>query len=141
MRPATRWVSRSVWASSAAVVLTGCGAAKHASPRGAQAPPFRVRLTAQSHHPRVGKLWHYEVRVTDAKGRPLHALVHLQILFNGTPVGQVGRHQVVGVWRETLGAPGNPPFPAQARGQPLVFQAVVTARGRTVKRNWWIRVR
>jgi hypothetical protein len=121
-------------------VLAACGA-KHASTRAAQAPPFRVRLTAQSHHPRVGERWHYEVRVTDANGRPLRALVHLQILFNGAPVGQVGRHRVIGVWRETLGVPGNPPFPAQARGQPLVFQAVVTARGKTVKRNWWIRVR
>jgi hypothetical protein len=122
-------------------VLAACGAAKHESTRAASAPPLRVRLTAQSHHPLVGKRWHYEVHVTDAKGRPLRALVHLQILFNGTPVGQVGRHRVLGVWRETLGAPGNPPFPAQARGQPLVFQAVVTTRGKTVKRNWWIRVR
>jgi hypothetical protein len=33
------------------------------------------------------------------------------------------------------------PFPARARGQPLVLQAVVTAKGQTRKANWWIRVR
>jgi hypothetical protein len=99
-------------------------------------------LTAQSHHPRVGKRWSYEVRVADPAGKPVPATVHLQILFGGVPVGQVGRHRVAnGNWRETLGAPGNPPFPASARGQPLVFQAVVTAKGRTKKSNWWIRVR
>jgi hypothetical protein len=143
MRPATRSVSRSVLACSVAVALAACGETTHVSTSKAHrvTPPFRVTLTADSHHPVVGKRWHYEVRVTDAKGQPMRALVHLQILFGGAPVGQIGRHRVVGVWRETIGAPGNPPFPAQARGQPLVFQAVVTAKGRTVKRNWWIRVR
>jgi hypothetical protein len=124
------------------LALAGCGGMHAAATTSRRiAPPFHVRLTAQSHHPLVGKRWHYEVHVTDAKRRPLRALVHLQILFGGTPVGQVGRHRVVGVWRETIGVPGNPPFPVSARGQPLVFQAVVTARGKTVKRNWWIRVR
>ena len=99
-------------------------------------------LTADSHHPRVGKPWHYAVRVTDASGRPVPALVHLQILFGGVPVGQVGRHRVAdGVWRETIGAGGNAPFPARARGQPLVFEAVVTARGQTVKADYPIVVR
>lgn len=80
--------------------------------------------------------------MTDAAGRPLAANVHLQILFGGVPVGQVGRHRVPdGIWRETLGTTGNPPFPARARGQPLVFQAVVTAKGETNKANYWIRVR
>jgi hypothetical protein len=138
-----RWVSRSVSLCSVAIVLAACRETTHsvASMPRRVAPPFRVRLTAQSHHPVVGKHWHYEVHVSDAKGRPLRALVHLQILFNGTPVGQIGRHRVTGVWRETIGAPGNPPFPAAARGQRLVFQAAVTARGRTLKRNWWIQVR
>jgi hypothetical protein len=105
-------------------------------------PPIVVHLTAQSHQPRAGKRWQYEVRVTDAAGMPVPATVHLQILFGGVPVGQVGRHRLAnGIWRETLGAPGNPPFPARARGQPLVLQAVVTAKGQTKKANWWIRVR
>jgi hypothetical protein len=80
--------------------------------------------------------------VTDAAGHPVPARIHLQILFGGATVGQVGRHFVRdGVWQETLGTPGNPPFPKRARGIPLVFQAIVTARGRTVKRNWPIMVR
>jgi hypothetical protein len=101
-----------------------------------------VLLIADSHHPRVGKPWHYEVRVTDAAGRPVPALVHLQILFGGVPVGQVGRHRVAsGVWRETIGTGRNAPFPARARGQPLVFEAVATARGQTVKADYPITVR
>jgi len=82
------------------------------------------------------------VRVTNAAGKPVAANVHLQFLFGGVPVGQVGRHHVAnGVWRETFGVPGNPPFPARARGQPLVLQAVVTALGETRKANWRIVVK
>jgi hypothetical protein len=127
-------------------VLSGCGGHKAATtaarPTTAAAPSLRVKLTADSHHPRVGKPWHYEVRVTDAAGKPVPASVHLQILFGGAPVGQIGRHRVQhGVWRETLGVPGNPPFPARARGIRLVFQAVATARGQRAKANYWIQVR
>jgi hypothetical protein len=124
------------------LLVAGCGSharpIHHAKPK----PRIHVRLTADSHHPRVGKPWHYEVRVTDASERPVSARVHLQILFGGVPVGQVGRHRVAsGVWRETIGAEGNAPFPAGARGQPLVFEAVVTARGQTVKADYPITVR
>jgi hypothetical protein len=130
-------------AAFVAALAGGCGGhEKTAAPRTTPKPSVAVRLTAQSHHPRVGRPWRYEVRITDAVGRPVAALVHLQILFGGVPVGQVGRHRVEnGVWRETIGRGVNPPFPARARGQPLVFQAVVTAKGQTRKANWWIRVR
>jgi hypothetical protein len=134
-------------AALAAGLTVGCGGhektgAAASRPEAKPKPPIVVRLTAQSHNPRVGKRWSYRVRVTDQAGRPVPATVHLRILFGGAPVGQVGRHRVPnGVWRETLGTPGNPPFPARARGQPLVFQAVVTAKGQTRKANWWIRVR
>jgi hypothetical protein len=108
----------------------------------ALAAPIRVTLTAQDHHPRVGKQWSYSVVVKNASGKPVAAKVHLQILFGGFPVGQLGVHRVKnGVWRETLGTAKNPPFPASARGQALVFQAVVTAGGQTVKKNWPITVR
>lgn len=127
-------------------VLAGCGGHKAATTAARSttptAPGIRVKLTADSHHPRVRKPWHYEVRVTDATGKPVPASVHLQILFGGAPVGQIGRHRVQnGIWRETLGVPGNPPFPARARGIRLVFQAVATARGQTAKANYWIQVR
>jgi hypothetical protein len=125
--------------------VAGCGG--HGETATAKGPPkpaskIRVRLTGQSHHPVVGKRWHYEVRVTDAAGEPVAADVHLRFLFGGIPVGQAGRHHVAnGVWRETFGAPGNPAFPARARGQPLVLQAVVTALGETRKAGWWIVVK
>ena len=108
----------------------------------ASAATIRVALTAQSHHPLVGKLWWYQVKVTDAAGKPVAAKIQLQILFAGSPVGQVGVHRVAnGVWREVIGKGANQPFPAAARGQPLVFQAVVTAKGQTVKKNWPIVVK
>jgi hypothetical protein len=132
-------------AAALLAALVGCGghgAATTAQPAPKPSSKIRVQLTGQSHHPLVGKRWHYEVRVTDAAGKPVAADVHLQFLFNGVPVGQVGRHHVAnGVWRETFGVPGNPPFPARARGQPLVLQAVVAALGETRKANWWIVVR
>jgi hypothetical protein len=70
------------------------------------------------------------------------ARIHLQILFGGAPVGQVGRHRVAdGVWRETIGAGRNQPFPARARGLRLVFEADVTAKGQTKKVDYPIVVR
>jgi hypothetical protein len=124
--------------------LAGCGGG-HASTTTASKrakPSIRVTLTADSHQPRVGKPWHYEVRVTDAAGKPVPARVHLQILFAAAPVGQIGRHRVAnGVWSETIGAGANAPFPARARGVRLVFQAVVRALGQTRKVNYWVRVR
>jgi hypothetical protein len=135
---------RLLLAALLAAALAGCGGhgGTIAQPTTKPRAGIRVELLAQSHRPRVGKPWHYEVHVMDAAGRPVPARVHLQILFGGVPVGQVGRHRVAnGVWRETLGTDGNPPFPARARGQPLVFEAVVTARGQTVKADYPITVR
>jgi hypothetical protein len=124
--------------------LVGCGghAENDATTTWAKpAPGIRVSLSADSHRPKVGKPWHYEVRVTDASGRPVAATVHLQILFGGTPVGQIGRHHVAnGVWSETIGTDGNAPFPARSRGVQLVFEAVVAARGQTKRVRYPIRV-
>jgi hypothetical protein len=126
--------------------MAGCGG--HHGPGTTIAPPnpsasgIRVRLTADSHRPRVGKPWHYEVRVTDAAGRPVPATVHLQVLFGGSPVGQIGRHRVKnGVWSETIGGGGNAPFPARAKGVPLVFEAIVKAQGVTKRVRYPIVVR
>jgi hypothetical protein len=135
--------SKALLLAAAAAVCAGCGRHQivRSTPLAVQAG-IRVRLTADSHHPRVGKPWHYEVRVTDAAGKPVAALIHLQIVFGGAPVGQIGRHRVAnGVWKETIGGAGNPPFPARARNIPLVFQAVVTADGRTKRIGYPITVR
>lgn len=94
-----------------------------------------MTLTAPTHRPLVNANWTYVVRVRDAAGRPLKARVHLQVLSSGVPVGQIGVHDVVGIWRETISWP-----PASA-GHPLVFQAEVTAAGTTVTANYPLMVR
>lgn len=125
--------------------LAGCGGhGKRASTQttAASQPKLHVVIAGQSHHPLVGKRWHYSVRVTDASGKPVPANIHLQFLFAGVPVGQVGRHHVAtGVWSETFGVPGNPAFPARARGQALQLQAIATSNGRTGSATYAITVR
>lgn len=129
------------------VALAGCGGhGKAATTQSAAtttaAPKLHVVIVGQSHHPRVGKRWHYVVRVTDASGKPVPSNIHLQFLFAGVPVGQVGRHHVAhGVWSETFGVPGNPAFPARARGQALQLQAIATSGGRTGNATYAISVR
>jgi hypothetical protein len=137
------WASRALLLAALVAVCAACGAHRKAQTTTSKPPAgIRVRLTADSHHPRVGKPWHYEVRVTDASGKPVAARIHLQIVFGGAPVGQIGRHRVAnGVWQETIGGDGNPPFPARAQNIPLVFQAVVTAEGQTTKVGYPITVR
>ena len=131
------------------LLLAGCGggsktaattATTAAATTTAAAPArIRVTLTGENHHPKVNGRWSYSVRVTNAAGKPVPARIHVQILFGGVPVGQIGVHRVrSGVWKETFGVPGNPPFPPASRGQHLVLQVVVTAQGRIVKRNWSI---
>ena len=138
---------RTLLAAVLVLALAGCGGkggatSSQAVPKATSKPKLHVRITAQSHHPLVGKKWHYEVRVTDAAGNPVAANLHLQFLFAGVPVGQIGRHHVAsGVWRETFGVPGNPPFPARARGQHLELQAIATSRGRTGSATYAIVVR
>ncbi len=124
------------------LAAAGCGG--HATSTAAPPKPkqrIRVELLADSHHPRVGRPWHYEVRVTSG-GKPVAARIHLQILFGGAPVGQVGRHRVTdGVWQETIGRGANQPFPTRAKGIRLVFEAVARALGQTRKADYWIVVR
>ncbi|HEV7134875.1 MAG TPA: hypothetical protein VGN27_14200 [Gaiellaceae bacterium] len=107
-----------------AVALAGAAPAAAAA-----AKTLRVVVRGQDHRPFVGKRWHYEVRVTDAAtGKPVACRIHLQFLFGSLPVGEVGVHVVkTGVWQETFGTPGHPPFPPAARGQHLTLQATATA--------------
>ena len=66
----------------------------------------------------------------------------MRILFNGTSVGKVDNGRVyhfLGTWREK---PGHQiTWPKASRGQPLQFEAIVTAQHRTVERTWAITVR
>ena len=105
---------------------------------GAALPKLHVVLKGQDHHPLVGKKWHYSVTVTNVAGKPVASKIHLQFLFSGLPVGQIGVHTVKnGFWQETFGTPGHAPFPPAARGQSLVIEAIVTAKGYAVAKATW----
>ena len=92
---------------------------------------LHVAISAESHHPRLGHTWTYRVHVTDAAtGKPVPAHVHLQFVFGGTPVGEVGKHFVRnGVWKETIPAKGKNAFPPAAVGPQLSLRATATAAG------------
>jgi hypothetical protein len=107
------------------------------------AAKLHVVIVGQDHYPRVGKKWHYQVTVTNASGRRVACRIHLQFMLGTIPVGEVGVHVVkTGFWQETFGTPGNPAFPPSARGQHLVLQATVTAKGYAkAKARWAITVR
>ena len=107
-----------------------------------QLQKLKVVLKGQDHHPVVGKTWSYSVTVTNAAGKPVACRIHLQMLFGGVSVGEIGTHNVKnGVWKETIVAHGPDAFPVTAVGQPLVLQATVTAKGYlTAKARWSIAV-
>ncbi len=108
----------------------------------ALALPFKATLHAPTHTPKVGAKWAISIRVTDLGGRPIKARLTMRFLFAGVLVGKVDNGHVftfVGTWREPKGQEIT--FPASARGQKLTFQAVVTARKRTTRLNYWVRPR
>ncbi|HVP74933.1 MAG TPA: hypothetical protein VMS63_02840 [Gaiellaceae bacterium] len=109
-----------------------------------QLKKLKVVLKGQDHHPVVGKTWSYQVKVTDAAGKPVACRIHLQMLLAGVSVvGEIGVHVVkTGIWKETIVAKGPDAFPPAARGEPLVLQATVTAKGyATAKARWPIVVK
>ncbi len=127
----------------AAMALAACGGGSPTATTTVQAKALRVVVSAQSHHPKLGQPWTYEVRVTDAStGKPVAARIHIQVTFNGAPVGEVGRHRVAsGVWRETIPGTGKDAFPPASVGQHVVWHATATAPGyRRGVGNWPISV-
>jgi hypothetical protein len=128
-------------------LAASCGGGGSKAPTTTATPPAKkalhVVLAGQSHHPVLGHTWSYQVHVTDAAtGKPVACLIHVQVLFNGAPVGQVGRHrEKSGVWKETIPATGKDAFPPAALGQHVVWQAIATAPGyRKAVANWPISV-
>jgi hypothetical protein len=100
---------------------------------------FKATLTAPTHHPRVNRPWPITVGARDTAGHPIRARLTMRFLYNGFPVGKVDNGRAYtfrGAWREPKGQEIK--FPATARGQRLTFQALVTARGRTIKLNYWV---
>jgi len=104
--------------------------------------PFKATLHAATHTPHVNRPWVITVRVTDLQRRPIRARLTMRFLLGGIPVGKVDNGRVytfVGTWRERRGKEIE--FPANARGQRLTFQALVTARRQTVRLNYWVQPR
>lgn len=104
--------------------------------------PIRVTLTAESHrpHPSESPAWHwwYCVKVTTAAGRSVASQIRLRILLGRDrmeEVGVVSLGQGYDHWCAAIGGEGNA-LDALPRGKKLVFEAVVTADGATVKRDW-----
>jgi hypothetical protein len=100
---------------------------------------FKATLTAPTHRPRVNRPWPVTIRATDLQGHPIRARLTMRFLFSGVPVGKVDNGRTYtfrGSWHEPKGQEIK--FPASSRGQRLTFQALVTARGQTVKLSYWV---
>jgi hypothetical protein len=100
---------------------------------------FKATLIAPTHHPRVNHPWPITIRATDRRRHAIRARLTMRFLLNGIPVGKVDKGRVytfVGTWRERKGQEIE--FPPASRGQRLTFQALVTARRRTIKLNYWV---
>lgn len=85
-----------------------------------------------------------KVRTADGKHLEAPIRLDLQILKGSTPVagvGQVSLNKGYDNWCGSIGGEYNALEAAARRGHNLVFQAVVTAMGVTVKKNWPIDVR
>jgi hypothetical protein len=112
-----------------ALVLVFVLALVGVAPAAATPPKLKVVVTAQSHHPVLHHTWWYKVTVT-AHGKPVACKIHIQVFFNGFPVGEVGTHIVKnGIWKETIPATGKDAFPPAAVGQHVLWHAVATAKG------------
>jgi hypothetical protein len=133
---------RRIAALALILIAAGCGGHSPAKPKVEFRPAVNVSIISSTHHPKVNRPWPVMVRVTDSAGKSLPARLTMRILFGGAPVGKVDNGKVyrfVGSWQERKG--NEITWPPASRGQPLQFEAIVTARGTTVKRTWSIVVR
>jgi hypothetical protein len=121
----------------AVLVLAGPALA-HAQPARASAVVFKARLRAPTHRPEATRPWRYVLRVTDPQGHAIRARARFRIVFAGPsapPPRELGRGTFRGRYAGTYR------WPRATRGEPLVFQAIVTARGAMRTLRYWIRVR
>jgi hypothetical protein len=141
----------------ALIAIEVAAAATAGAPAATNGSPIRVTLSAENHRPRPSEnpAWHwsYCVRVASAAGGSVtgKTTILLQIVSSRAQVKFLsGRPTPVKIATLTL----NPGYPKNdhrwcaaiggednvlagaPRGKRLVFQAVVTAMGVTVKRNW-----
>lgn len=108
--------------------------------------PIRVTLTAQNHHPRASHSpsvqWSYCVKVTTAAGDSVASKIRIQVVSGRTVrrIALISLRKGYDHWCQAIGGEASI-FNALPMGRTLIFQAVVTADGATVKRNWPIIVR
>ena len=121
-----------------AVLVLAAPTVAPAQPTTANAVPFKATLTATGHRPVALTPWRYTLRVTDLQGRPIKARAVFRIVFvQETPppprlLARVSfRGRARGLYR----------WPTLLRGEPLQFQAVVTAKGATLTLRYTISVR
>jgi hypothetical protein len=121
----------------ALVVAIGVGAAA-----GASRSPLRVTLTAQNHHPRASHdpavHWWFCVKVTSASGKSVASTIHVQIVSGDRIVRRAGLitlRKGYDHWCQAIGGEASL-FNVVPTGKSLDFEAVVTAQGVTVKRDW-----
>jgi len=108
----------------------------------ALAAAFKATLSAPTHRPHVNRPWPITIHAADLGGHPIRARLTMRLLYNGIAVGKVDNGRVytfVGSWREKKGEEIE--YPSASRGQTLTFQALVTARGGTIKLSYWVRPR
>ncbi len=96
---------------------------------------------AAPHTVKANAKWPVTIRATMA-GKPVAATVKMRILLGTIAVGQVDNGKVwhfTGTWREPKGQEIT--WPASARGMTFNFEAVVRAKGKTVRKIFPVTVR
>jgi hypothetical protein len=105
---------------------------------------FHATLRALTHAPKVNARWRYEVRVTDAAGRPLRARITVQLSdpFGGVHAVEfdcckrnIVNHPIRGVFRDAV------EFPAESRRFRLTFRVIVARAGRRRVLTYWVKPR
>jgi hypothetical protein len=113
---------------------------------GANPSPIRVTLTAQNHHPRASHSpsvhWSYCVKITTAAGESVASKIRIQVVSARTVrrIALISLRKGYDHWCQAIGGEASI-LNTLPIGRKLFFQAVVTADGVTVRRNWPIIVR
>jgi hypothetical protein len=108
--------------------------------------PIRVTLTAQNHHPRASHSpslhWSYCVKITTAAGESVASKIRIQVASARTVrrIAMISLRKGYDHWCQAIGGEASI-LNTLPIGRKLFFQAVVTADGVTVRRNWPIIVR
>jgi hypothetical protein len=94
------------------------------------AVPFKVTLTAGTHHPSINTRWPYSVKVVDTKGQALRARISVAVvdpiggvhptLFYASDTKYVTNIPFKGTFRDAV------KWPPESKGYPLTFRVTVT---------------